>query len=188
MGGAFILTCLLSFIFCNLLSQQVAGILLASAIMLFFGIIDDFKEFSVGVKFFVQIIATSILFLFGVKTQIAFLGNILNAALTFIWVIGITNAFNLLDVADGLAAGIALIASLSFLTVSILNADINSLIISLSLIGPIAAFLIYNKPPAKVYIGNSGSHLLGFVLAALALLISFAPISQGVSKLEPALC
>ena len=186
-GLAFIVISLFSFISCKMLSQQVTGIILASSAMLLFGLIDDLREFSVGIKFLVQVVATSILVLFGIKTHIVYIGNILNTVITFIWIIGITNSFNHLDITDGLAAGVALIVGFAFFTVSLLKADINSVIISLSLIGPTAAFLVYNWPPARVYMGNSGSHFLGFILAALALLISYAPLERKIALLSPIL-
>lgn len=82
--------------------------------MLIFGVIDDWREFSIWAKFLVQIIAVSCLVVFGVKTQIAFLNQTTNLIVTFIWVLGITNAFNHLDVMDGIAGGVGLIVSGAF--------------------------------------------------------------------------
>ena len=169
------------------LSKEIVGIILSSSIMLVFGIFDDWRELSIWAKFLMQIIATCLLVLFGVRTQIVYLGDILNIIITFIWILGITNAFNHLDVMDGVASGVAIIAGIAFFAISILNSDIRSAILSLILIGAILSFFLYNCPPAKIYMGNSGSHLLGFILAAIALIISYAPLERKVALLSPLL-
>lgn len=175
-----------SFLFQGL-SKETIGIIASSIIMLVFGVIDDLKELSVIAKFLVQIIATSLLILFGIRTQIIYIGNIVNIIITFIWVIGVTNAFNHLDVIDGLAGSTAMIVSLAFFTVSLLNGDVRTVILTLALTGAIVSFLVYNLPPAKVYMGNAGSHFLGFILAAIALVISYAPLERKIALFSPIL-
>ena len=187
MGLSFIFACLVDFLFYRSLSQEVRGIIITSFIMLFFGLIDDWRELSILAKFLVQIIATALLIFFGIKTQIVYIGTLFNIIITFIWVIGITNAFNHLDIIDGLAGGTAVIVSLAFLVISLLNGDINTGILSLALATVAFSFLFYNWPPASIYMGNAGSHFLGFVLAAIALLISYAPLERKVALLSPSL-
>ncbi len=187
MGLSFIFACLVAALFYQNFSQEAKAIFAASFIMLVFGVIDDWKELSILAKFLVQVIATSLLILFGVRTQIIYIGNLANIIITFIWVLGITNAFNHLDVIDGVAAGTALIVSLAFFTISILNGSIENAILSLALSSAISGFLIYNLPPAKVYMGNSGSHFLGFTLAAVALIISYASLERKIALLSPVL-
>lgn len=184
---AFIFSCLGGFFVFRLASLTVAGILISSAIMFVFGLLDDYRELSVLKKFFAQIVATSILIYFGVKTQILYIGEPANILITFIWVIGITNAFNLLDVLDGLSAGVALLAIASFFSISLLNGDTSIVILALSLIGPILGFLLFNFPPAKVYLGNAGSHFLGFTLAATALLVRYASLETKIALVSPLL-
>lgn len=187
MGLSFIFACLASFLVYKSLTQEVKGIIIASFTMLMFGVIDDWRELSIPAKFLIQIVATALLILFGVKTQIVYIGNLANIIITFIWILGISNAFNHLDVVDGLSAGIAIIASLAFFTVSLLSRDMQNAILALALSGTILSFLIYNFPPAKIYMGNSGSHFLGFVLAAIALTISYAPLERKIALLSPLL-
>ncbi len=187
MGLSFIIACFAGLLFYRSLSQGIRGIIIASFIMLAFGVVDDWKELSIVAKFLVQIIATSLLVFFGVRTQIVYIGNLANIIITFLWVLGITNAFNHLDVIDGIAAGIALIVSLALFTVSLLNGDIKNVILTSALIGAILSFLIYNLPPAKIYMGNSGSHFLGFILAAVALAISYAPLGRKMALFSPIL-
>ncbi len=184
---SFTITYLLIFSLRGNLSGQMRGIIVSSFIMLIFGIIDDWRELSILAKFLVQIIATSLLILFGIKTQIIYMPGTINILITFIWVIGITNAFNHLDVIDGLAAGTAVIVSLAFYTISLLNADTKSAVLSLSLAAASLGFLRHNLPPAKLYMGNCGSHLLGFILAAISLMISYAPLERKVALMSPLL-
>jgi len=169
------------------LSQQAAGIIISSFIMLILGVIDDLRELSIPAKFFVQIIAASLLIISGSRTHIVFIGDVPNIIITFIWVIAITNAFNLLDIMDGLAAGIAIIVLISFSVISFLNRDNNSLVLALALLGGLFAFLRYNLPPAKIYMGNSGSHFLGFFIAAVALEVSYASLETKIALLSPLL-
>jgi UDP-GlcNAc:undecaprenyl-phosphate GlcNAc-1-phosphate transferase len=186
-GLSFILTCLFVFFVNSILPKEAIGIIVAATLMLIFGIIDDTRELSIMAKLLVQIIAVSLLIFFGVRTQIVYIGNIPNILITLLWILGITNAFNHLDIMDGLAGGSATIISLVFLFLAILSGDIKIIVLALSLTGAICNFLIYNLPPAKVYMGNSGSHLLGFVLASIALIISYAPMERKIALLSPIL-
>jgi UDP-GlcNAc:undecaprenyl-phosphate GlcNAc-1-phosphate transferase len=186
-GISFILVSLFIFFIKGILPREALGIIMAAAIMLIFGVIDDVRELSIIAKFLIQIIAVFLLIFFGVRTQIIYIGNTPNILITLLWVLGITNAFNHLDVMDGLAGGAATIISLAFVFLAILSQDIKIIILSLSLMGAILSFLIYNLPPAKIYMGNSGSHLLGFVLASVALIISYAPMERKIALLSPIL-
>lgn len=186
-GFSFLIASLIGLLMNIKLSVQASSIIISSAIMLIFGIIDDFRELSIVAKLLVQIIATTVLVLLGIRTQIVFFGAIPNLIITFIWILAITNAFNLLDIMDGLSAGTAIIVSFSFFIISFLNGDIKSAILSSALVGAAISFLIYNLPPAKIYMGNSGSHFLGFVLAAIALAISYAPLERKIALLSPIL-
>ncbi|MDD5097389.1 MAG: MraY family glycosyltransferase [Candidatus Omnitrophica bacterium] len=184
---AFILGSLGGLFIFKVISKEITGILLASTAMLIFGLFDDRKELSIKTKFIVQIIASTILILSGVRTNIIYIGTLANIAITLIWVIGITNAFNHLDIMDGLAAAVAVIVSGVFLAAALINQDIKSLILALALLSGVFSFLIYNLPPAKVYMGNSGSHFLGFVLSAVAIVISYAPMERKIALLSPIL-
>ncbi|MFA5411260.1 MAG: MraY family glycosyltransferase [Candidatus Omnitrophota bacterium] len=184
---SFVIASLAGFSFSGRLTGEAAAIIISSLLMLIFGIIDDWRELSILAKFLAQIIAASFLIFFGVRTRIVYIGDPLNIIITFIWIIGITNAFNHLDIIDGLASLAAIIISSGFFIIALLNKDINSAILSLALIAAGSGFLIYNFPPAKAYMGNSGSHFLGFVLATVALLISYAPMERKIALLSPIL-
>jgi len=143
----------------------IAGIM----IMFSIGLYDDIKHVNPPTKLAFQILAATLVIFFGNYTINFFRWPIANILLTLLWLVGITNAFNLLDNMDGLAGGVALIAS-GFLSVFFYTTGYpDLLIISLALAGSISGFLIFNFPPAKIFMGDSGSMLLGFALAALAI-------------------
>ncbi|MDD5080150.1 MAG: MraY family glycosyltransferase [Candidatus Omnitrophica bacterium] len=184
-GVSFLASSLLFFFFHQFLPGNIKGLLLSSSIILVAGIIDDIHELSVLFKFSFQILATILIVMFGVRTYIVGIGGTLNLIITFIWIIGITNAFNHLDVVDGLCAGTALVVSLAFCAIALLNGDLLNAALTLALCGAVISFLRYNLPPARVYMGNAGSHFLGFVIAAIALLISYAPMERKAALLSP---
>ena len=169
------------------LPKPVTALILASSAMFIFGLIDDLKELSVKTKLIVQALAVLIFVLSGLRTQIVHIGLFANILITFLWMIGITNAFNLLDVVDGLAGGVAVIVAVAFFVISFLNGNIIAAALSAALIGAVGAFVIYNLPPARVYLGNSGSHFLGFFLAGIAILISYAQSGRHPALLTPLL-
>ena len=183
-GASFIICCLA---FSGSLPKEMLGIIIPAYIILIFGIVDDWRELSIMAKFLVQLIAAGLLICLGVKTQIVYIGNFMNILVTLTWIIGITNAFNLLDIVDGLAAGAALISASGLFLIAFFNHDVNSMFFLSALIGSILGFLIYNLPPAKAYLGNCGSHFLGFIIAAITLIISYAPLDRKIALLSPLL-
>lgn len=163
----------------------VIGILIGCTIMFIVGLIDDIKNLSPYVKLFFQLLAS--LVLLKVNLHIKFMdANILNYILTILWVIGITNAFNIIDIMDGLAAGVAAVASVSFFIVAFLAGRVNDMIPAIALLGALCAFLIYNKPPAKIFMGDAGSLFIGFLLASLALNGGYSRINN-IAVLSPVL-
>jgi UDP-GlcNAc:undecaprenyl-phosphate GlcNAc-1-phosphate transferase len=186
-GLAFSISALYGFRILGKTTGYGTAILMASPVMLLFGLIDDIRELSVLSKFIAQIAAASVLLLYGVETHIIYIGCYLNVFITLIWVIGITNAFNLLDIGDGLAGGITLLVSISFACISFLNGDIQTLVLCLALSGASLGFLIFNFPPARVYMGNAGSHYAGFILAAIALIAKYATMERKIALLSPLL-
>jgi UDP-GlcNAc:undecaprenyl-phosphate/decaprenyl-phosphate GlcNAc-1-phosphate transferase len=140
------------------------GILLMFSI----GLYDDIKKIKPPTKLAFQILAATIVIFFGDNTINFFRWPIANILLTIFWLVGITNAMNLLDNMDGLAGGIAFIASV-FLSIFFINTGNNDLfLVSLALAGSSLGFLFFNFPPAKLFMGDSGSMVLGFSLASLA--------------------
>lgn len=151
----------------NELGQLRWSLLAGSTLIFILGVVDDLKPLTPPAKFVVQIVAAAIVIFFG-RVIHFFPWDFANIILTFFWLVGITNAINLLDNMDGLAGGIALIAA-GFLSYFFWQANNQPLLlISLSLAGSILGFLIFNFPPAKIFMGDSGALFLGFTLAALA--------------------
>jgi UDP-GlcNAc:undecaprenyl-phosphate GlcNAc-1-phosphate transferase len=151
----------------------VVGILSGATIMMILGLIDDLKNLKPIPKILVQLAAALIILM--VNMHVKFMdNNLLNMFITVIWVVGVTNAVNLIDIMDGLAGGVTAVASLAFFVVAFLSGRVNDMIPAISLFGALAAFLVYNRPPAKIYMGDSGSLFLGFMMAVLALNESYS--------------
>src|SRR3972149_11007596 len=148
---------------------------LAGAIVFGIGVVDDFRSLSPSHKLFFQIIAALIISFTAFKIEgITFpFGNlelgIWSIPVTVLWVVAITNSLNLLDGLDGLAAGTAFIVSLSIFCIALINESIGSALISVILAGATLGFLKYNFHPATIFLGNSGSYYLGFMLSILSL-------------------
>ncbi len=156
--------------------QHRALFLLAPAIMFCLGLVDDLKRLSPQAKLAGQILITALVISLGYRTEFftprianPILAQVPNVLLTFVWLVGITNAINLLDNMDGLAGGIALIAAVILAYFFYRAGDVFLLAIALSLAGSLLAFLVFNFPPASIFMGDSGSLFLGFTLALLAI-------------------
>ncbi|MDD5501593.1 MAG: MraY family glycosyltransferase [Candidatus Omnitrophica bacterium] len=166
---------------------RIIPVIGVSSLVFLFGLVDDLKELSVLQKFLFQSACAVALISLGVSTDIMYLGFWGNALVTFFWILGVTNAFNLLDIMDALAAGVAVIVSSALLTVSFLNPDINMQICFLVLCAASLGFLVFNLPPARAYLGNSGSHLLGFLICAFVLILRYASEENAFALLSPVL-
>lgn len=133
------------------------------------GLIDDLFRITPNSKLIGQIIVASLLINFGFQINV-FAIPYFNIPLTIIWIVGIMNAFNLLDNMDGLCAGISFIAASMMFAYSILNLDMELALIAAILAGSTLGFLRYNFNPAKIFMGDCGSLFLGFAFATLALI------------------
>ena len=149
------------------------GLLIGSGLIFALGLIDDMNKLSVSVKFFVQASAAIVLVFSGIKVD--FFGNpALNIVVSVLWTVGITNAFNLLDIMDGLSSGVAIIAGLVFFALGFAYGKVFSPSASLALAGACLGFLVFNFPPAKIFMGDAGSLFIGFMLAALSMTESYS--------------
>ncbi|MFH1683778.1 MAG: MraY family glycosyltransferase [Candidatus Margulisiibacteriota bacterium] len=145
----------------------------AAAIILIVGLIDDMKNLSVRFRLITQIIAVSILIYFGIKVTFLpnnIFGNTGEILITFLWVIGITNAVNCLDGIDGLASGTAAIGAFFFALISYQADQIGLALISIILAVSCLGFLPHNLGKKKIFLGDAGSNFIGFMLASIALL------------------
>jgi len=153
-------------------TSQMTAIIIASSLMVVMGTIDDIWGLSSVVRLLGQLLAAGIVMSVGVT--VSFLphvgwGNILSVMLTIIWILGIVNATNFADGADGLATGFAVIAALFFFLISLHFDQFGNVLIASIIIGAGLGFLVFNFKPAKVYLGDGGSTFLGFLLACLSL-------------------
>ncbi len=162
---AFLLT--LSMVF--ELSHRLLGLLLGGTMLAMLGLFDDLRVITPRLKFAGQLLAAWVMIKSGITIDIAILPFTVTLPLTVFWLVGITNAINLVDVADGLATGVAAISALGLFIVAAINGDTVIAVTTLALAGSLVGFLRYNEPPARIYLGDAGSLFIGFMLAALAM-------------------
>lgn len=161
-------------VFALSLTEQIASqpnilpILVASTVIFLFGLLDDFKNLSPSWKLVGQVLATLLLIRLGVQVRL-FHQEWLNYTLTLLWMVGVTNAYNFVDSMDGLATGLASLAAAFFMLVTIDSGQDQLSLLSTILLGACLGSFYYNAPPARYFIGDSGSQFLGFLLAALGI-------------------
>jgi len=156
---------------------KVIGVLASATLVFLFGLYDDFKGSSATLKFIALFVGATVLFFAGVSVSaisMPFVGSIslpplVSYGLTVLWIVGISNAFNLIDGMDGLAAGAGLFATLVMLVVSFVQGNVPVTIMSLALAGAMIGFLRYNFNPASIFLGDCGALFVGFMLAALSI-------------------
>ncbi len=168
------------------LSFDLVWIVVFALLLLVIEFIDDLKDFPLRAKLIIQIVFIAVYLIYAKKIQIYFLPPSLNYIISFLWIMGIINALNHLDVADGLCGGIALVVSLAFLVTFFKLGD-SLVFVCAGISGGVLAFLLFNFPPAKVFIGNSGSHFLGFLFAALSIYGDYSSLSNLAALFLPVL-
>jgi UDP-GlcNAc:undecaprenyl-phosphate GlcNAc-1-phosphate transferase len=161
------------------LTESETGLILGATIIVIGGILDDKFDIKPWCKLLFQLAAAGVLIIYGIKIEIItnpfnsiyqFINiGVMSIPLTIIWVIGITNALNLIDGLDGLAAGIAFISSITIFIIALLNNRYEAAVLTSILAGAILGFLPYNFNPASIFMGDTGSQLLGFLLAAISM-------------------
>jgi UDP-GlcNAc:undecaprenyl-phosphate GlcNAc-1-phosphate transferase len=171
----------------NLQSDAIRAILLASLIIFLFGLWDDSYRLSPQWKLAGQILGTIILISQGVHIRMLGSMTVLNIALTLLWTIGITNAFNLVDSMDGLAIGLAAIASAFFMLVTVDAGQPSLSLLSAIILGSSIGILYFNTLPARTFLGDSGAQLIGFLLAALGIAYTPPGLPQPSSWFVPIL-
>jgi len=166
--------------------SQVVSIFLGATLMSFLGLWDDRRGLSPWLKLGGQFVAASGLVLTGVRVG-TFPWEAVNIAITLLWTVGITNAFNLLDNMDGLSGGIAVIAGLFFLLFAAMSDQYLVGALAAAVIGACLGFLLYNLNPASIFMGDTGALFLGFTLAATAIKLRFPENSGFVTWMVPPL-
>lgn len=176
LGGAGIFAAFMAgILFMPDLAEPFKGIIYGGIIIFLVGILDDMFQLSAWIKLAGQVAAASLAVYCGITVH--FVTNpfdgllnlgILSIPVTLLWIIGITNAINLIDGLDGLAGGVSLIAAVSLGTIALLKGNMPVFYLSFLLVAAILGFLPYNFHPARTFMGDGGSNFLGFVLACLA--------------------
>ncbi|HUI64340.1 MAG TPA: hypothetical protein VL126_05845 [Bacteroidota bacterium] len=177
----------------NSLQGIVLGVMCLFVLAL--GVWDDIRELGPGKKFLVELLISTVVYLAGVRIAVLsppaggdslFLGW-LSYPVTVLWIVGVMNALNLIDGLDGLASGVAMVAAITVAAVSFAKFDdYGTAMLAVILAGSLLGFLRYNFNPAKIFLGDSGSLLLGFVLAVISIL-SQTKGSAAFAVLIPAL-
>ena len=169
------------------IDREMRGILIGSLIIVMLGVLDDIYSLRALPKFLVQILAAVVVVLYGCRIEFVSnpvstssatylrLGGVGSVVITILWIVAITNAVNSIDGLDGLAVGVSGISAATMLVVAILVAEQNIAITMAALFGACLGFIPYNFNPAKIFMGDTGSTFLGFILATLSI--------QGLFKL-----
>ncbi|RMH59978.1 MAG: undecaprenyl/decaprenyl-phosphate alpha-N-acetylglucosaminyl 1-phosphate transferase [Candidatus Hydrogenedentota bacterium] len=144
------------------------GILLGSLFIFLIGVYDDVRGVSPRGKLVGQLLAALLLIGFEIRLSLFLQQNFLTTLITILWIVGIINSFNLLDNMNGLSAGVGTIAAVTFAWIAYNQEDFLVLIIAASLAGALLGFLPYNFPKGRIFLGDGGSLLIGFVLAAVS--------------------
>lgn len=164
--------------------SQAIGILVGATIVSFLGIWDDRWGVRPVLKLSGQAIAAGILIISGV--QVSFLPHpALNIAITLLWIVGITNALNLLDNMDGLSGGVGAVAAGFFLLLAAWNGQYLVASLAAALLGVCIGFLVYNFNPATIFMGDAGSMFLGFILAVVGIKLRFPGRPNAITWMIP---
>lgn len=153
--------------------HELLALLLASTIVATLGLIDDFGVLTPRAKVLGQLVAVFVLVKAGVVVQLGFLPEWSRIPVTVLWLVGVSNSFNLLDIMDGLAAGVGVVAAGFLLLVAMLNGRMVVAAFTVALIGALLGFLHSNFHPASIYLGDCGSLFLGLSLGALAMVMDY---------------
>ncbi len=177
------------------ISVQFMGFLIGGFIIVVLGMLDDVYELSAKFKFLIQILVAVIVVCTGTRIDVIMWPyweyfKSFNAPITIIWIIGVINAVNLIDGVDGLAAGVTSIAALCLSVLCIISGTTTAVVLTSTLAGACLGFLPRNFSPAEVYMGDTGSTFLGYVLAVsscIGVYKSYAVLSVVIAVLAMAL-
>lgn len=168
------------------LLTELAAITGSAAFLALVGLLDDRYTLGIKVRLVAMMVAAGVLIAVGIHIRL-FKTPFLDYPVTVLWVVAITNAVNFLDNMDGLASGLSAIAAGFFLLIGISEELTLVMCLSAAVLGSAAGFLAFNFNPASTFMGDMGALVLGFVLAALGILLKFGSQPIGVSWMIPVL-
>lgn len=161
------------------------GVIAGATLLFLIGLVDDYfktrgQDFSWSIRFGVQIVAALCVTLAGSRVRgvslpfthhhYVLLPHVLSTLVTVVWIVGVINVFNFLDGVDGLAAGVAAISGLTLFLIALLRHDTFSAVLAIGLVGSCLGFLRHNFYPARIIMGDAGSTVVGFLLAAVSVI------------------
>jgi len=159
-------------------AAELAGIFLGAFGMLWVGWLDDKRELRPRAKFAGQFLIAALVAASGARITIFVPSLIFSYAVTILWILTVINAFNFMDNMNGLCAGLGAIGAYQFAIIAAANGQYLVAIIAFLTFGALLGFLPYNFPRARAFLGDSGSHLVGYLLAVLAILPHFHTVEQ----------
>jgi len=171
-------------------SREIYGIMIGGTIIFLLGFFDDWKGLSARARLFWQVVAALVVTFFGLHLSFPLrmpFGLYVSAVLSVVWLVGIINAFNFMDGVDGLASSMGFVCALLFLGIGWNSSQYPLSFISAALAGACAGFLRMNWHPARIFLGDSGSTFIGFILGCLALYGGWATDNPAVSFSTPLL-
>lgn len=183
-GLAIYLAFLISLAFTFEFRHDVLGIILGGTIVVMLGLIDDFGVLTPWTKLVGQLLAVFVLIKSGIRIEIAAFPDWVDLLLTVVWMVGLINAFNLLDIMDGLSAGVGAVSATALLVAALLQGDQTIAFMLAALIGSLLGFLKYNWQPARIYMGDTGAMFIGLLLGAMAMIGKY-PSDHPLSLLTP---
>ncbi len=159
----------------GLRTHDMLWIALSAACVFTLGLVDDLRDLGPGPKLAVQLLAALVVALFVPEARLSVLGSspALRIVLTVVWITALTNAFNFLDNMDGLAAGVAAVASALLAAIALTEGRMLMAAWFLGMLGALGGFLVFNAPPASIFLGDAGSLLVGFLLAVGSVLFTY---------------
>ncbi|MFA8437286.1 glycosyltransferase family 4 protein [Pueribacillus sp. YX66] len=183
-GLAIVFGVVAGFLYLTPESPYMTRIVLGALIIIIVGIIDDKMTLSAKTKFIGQIIAALVVISSGLHIEYVtiplygkFEFGIFSYVITVLWIVGITNAINLIDGLDGLAAGVSSIGLATILIMSVLDNQMLVVALSVILLGPTIGFLFFNFYPAKIFMGDTGALFLGFSISIISILGLFKSVT-----------
>lgn len=159
------------------IEERVMWLIVGATMLMFVGFIDDLKRISPMRKLVGQCLGVACFLHGGLIVKQSFFASAGNIVLSGFWMLFLINAVNLIDIMDGLASLVSIVAAIGFFVVALITGQYGVSLLLLALIGSMLGFFWYNKPPAKIYMGDAGSLFIGGFLAAVPLLIKWSSLS-----------
>jgi UDP-GlcNAc:undecaprenyl-phosphate/decaprenyl-phosphate GlcNAc-1-phosphate transferase len=172
-------------------ASELLGILALATVIMVMGLIDDRKSLKWRLRLGIQVLCAAILAASGIRVTLfwPFTHPLLGGAVTVMWIVGLTNSFNMLDNMDGLAASVGLVASGLFCVAQVAAGSLFAPAVLLIVMGALGGFLLHNHAPARLYMGDAGSNFMGFLLGAMTVVGTYhvSGVDSPFSVLAPLL-